>query len=52
MSYEAWHSVCEALKESGAITSEDLKSYIPALDTLTPGQRLVRIIWEWGKGLK
>lgn len=45
--YQAWLLLCAALKESSAVTQEDLDSPSNARDS--KGQQLFQVIREWGR---
>lgn len=44
--WELWRSLCNALKEAGAVTDKDLKSR--TFDRSTPGCRLLGALRAWG----
>lgn len=45
--WEAWQGICQALKDQGAVTEDDLGS--PVSQSETPGQQLLTMIRNWGK---
>ncbi len=45
--WQAWHDLCKALLEAGAVTAADLLSHTGRRDTV--GQRLLQTIRDWGE---
>lgn len=45
--WQAWQDLCKVLKDTGAVTEEDLKASVKAHPT-TPGLKILSAIRDWG----